>query len=193
MLTRTARRYVIASSIVVFLLASYTVAGFWAVPHFLRSGVTEFVSQHYGRKLAVGDIRFNPYTLTLDIADLALPDSDGQPMLGFGHLHVDLQAMSLLKLGPSFREIVLEKPLVRAVIRRDGALNLADLGKGFASSPTPPPAKKPSEPARLYIDRFEVIDGSSTFEDLSHATPFRTEFKPIAFELRNFNTRAKPP
>ena len=191
MLTRTARRYVIASSIVVFLIVLYTVAGFWAVPHFLRSGVTDFVGTHYGRKVTLGDIRFNPYTFTLDITDFSLPDSDGQPMLGFGRLHVDLEAVSLFKLGPSFREIVLEKPLVRAVIRHDGALNLADLGKGFASSP-PPPNQKPSQPARLYIDRFTVIDGNGAFEDLSHGTPFHAEFKPIAFELHNFSTRAKP-
>jgi hypothetical protein len=192
MLTRTARRYVIASSIVVFLMVLYTAAGFWAVPHFLRSGVTDFVSTHYGRKVALGDIRFNPYTFTLDITDFALPDSDGQPMLGFGRLHVDLEAVSLFRLGPSFREIEIERPLVRAVIRKDGALNLADLGKGFASSSAPPPTQKSSPPARLFIDRFAVIAGTGTFEDLSHSTPFHAEFKPIAFELHKFSTRAKP-
>jgi hypothetical protein len=191
MLTRTARRYVIASSIVVLFIVLYTVAGFWAVPHFLRSGVTDFVGTHYGRKVTLGDIRFNPYTFTLDITDFSLPDSDGQPMLGFSRLHVDLEAVSLFKLGPSFHEIVLEKPLVRAVIRHDGALNLADLGKGFTSSPPPPPNQKPAQPARLYIDRFTVIDGNGVFEDLSHATPFHAEFRPIAFELHNFSTRAR--
>ncbi|HEX4677414.1 MAG TPA: DUF748 domain-containing protein, partial [Steroidobacteraceae bacterium] len=192
MLTRTTKRYVIALSIVVFLVALYTVAGFWAVPHFLRSGLTDFVSTHYKRKLSLGEIRFNPYTFTLDVADLSLPDSDGEPMLAFGRLHVDLEIISLLRLGPSFHEIVLERPLVRTVVRRDGSLNLADLGKGFASAPAATPPPKPSEPMRLFIDRFAVIAGGGTFEDLSHATPFRAEFKPIAFELRKFSTRAKP-
>jgi hypothetical protein len=192
MLTRTARRYVIALSIVVFLVALYTVAGFWAVPHFLRSGVTDFVNTHYKRKVSLGDIRFNPYTFTLDIADFSLPDADGEPMLAFGRLHVDLEIISLFRLGPSFREIVLERPLVRTLVRHDGSLNLADLGKGFPPpSPTAPPPK-PAEPMRLFIDRFAVVAGGGTFEDLSHATPFRAEFKPVAFELRNFSTRAKP-
>src|SRR5580698_5711325 len=190
MLTRTAKRYVIALSIVVFLVALYTVAGFWAVPHFLRSGLTDFVNTHYHRKVALGDIRFNPYNFTLDVADFSLPDSDGEPMLAFGRLHVDLEIVSLWRLGPSFREIVLERPLVRTVVRHDGSLNLADLGKGFPPSPKEPPPK-PSEPMRLFIDRFAVIAGGGTFEDLSHATPFHAEFKPIAFELHNFSTRAK--
>src|SRR5512135_210100 len=99
MLTRTVRRYVIALSIVVLLVGAYAAAGFWAVPHFLRSGLTDFVSQHYKRSLALGEIRFNPFTFKLDVRNFALPDRDGQPMLSFGGLHVDLEVKSLFKLG----------------------------------------------------------------------------------------------
>jgi len=191
MITRTIRRYVIAASIVVLLLVLYAVAGFWAVPHFLRTGLTDFVATHYKRQLALGEIHFNPFTFKLDVSDFSLPDSDGQAMLAFGKLHVDLEVKSLFKLGPSFREILLERPLVRTVVRHDGTLNLADLGKGFASPPPANPPPKSTEPMRLYIDRFAVIAGGGTFEDLSHATPFRAELKPIAFELHNFSTRAR--
>ncbi len=190
-LTRTVRRYLIALSVVVLLLALYSLAGFWAVPHFLRSGLSDFVRSHYGRTLSLGDIRFNPFSFTLDISDFSLPDRDGEPMLAFSRLHVDAQLKSLFKLGPSFREIVLERPAVRAVVRPDGTLNLADLGKGFATKPPPAPSAKSTEPMRLFIDRLAVTFGGATFEDLSHAKPFRADFKPITFELRNFNTRAK--
>src|SRR6185437_11083554 len=176
MLTRTVRRYVIALSIVVILIGLYAVAGFWAVPHYLRSGLTDFVGTHYKRQLALGEIRFNPFTFTLDVSNFSLPDNDGQPMLAFGRLHVDLEVKSLFKLGPSFREIVLEQPRIRAVIRPDGALNLADLGQGFAQQPTNKPAK-PSAPMRLFIDRLAVLAGSANFEDLSHTTPFRAQFQ----------------
>src|ERR1700748_3155993 len=101
MLTRTVRRYAIALSIVVVLVGLYAVAGFWAVPHFLRSGLSDFVSTHYKRQLSLGEIRFNPFTFKLDVGDFSLPDSDGQPMLAFGRLHLDLEVKSLFKLGPS--------------------------------------------------------------------------------------------
>lgn len=181
------RRYLIALGVVGLLVGAYAAAGFWAVPHFARSYAQDFVKSHYGRTLKIGELRFNPFTLKLDVGDVALPDADGKPLLAFAHLHVDLQLASLWRLGPSFREILLDKPHVRAVIRRDGELNLADLGKGFPEAPKKP-APQESKPMRLYIGRLAVTGGSSTFEDLTRAAPFEADFNPIKFELRDFST-----
>jgi Domain of Unknown Function (DUF748) len=181
------RRYLIALGIVLVLLCAYAAAGFWAVPHFARSSAQNFVKTHYGRTLTIGDIRFNPFTLKLDIDNVSLPDADGKTLLSFAHLHVDLQLASIWRLGPSFREILLDKPYVRAVIRRGGELNLADLGKGFPAEPKKPEPKD-SKPMRLYIGRLAVTAGSSTFEDLTRADPFKADFNPITFELRDFST-----
>jgi hypothetical protein len=181
------RRYIIALAVVVLLLGAYAAAGFFAVPYFARKSLTDFVRTHYGRTLALGEIHFNPFTLALDVTGVALPDADGATMVSFQRLHVKAQLASLWRLAPSFSEILLERPFLRAVIRPDGALNLADLGKGFAPQPKP---QKPSPPMKLFITRFAVIAGSSSFEDRTHPTPFRAEFKPIGFELRDFSTTA---
>lgn len=183
------RRQVIVLAAAALLLSAYAASGFLALPHFARQGASEFVRSHYGRTLTIGDIRFNPFTLNLDVTGVVLPDTDGQTMLSFDRLHVGLQLASLWRLGPSFGEILLERPYVRAVMRPDGVLNLADLGKGFAPSPPEQPQKK-AGPLRLYIGRLAVIDGGTTFEDRTRATPFRADFKPIAFELRDFSTTA---
>src|SRR5262249_31388525 len=151
------------------------------VPHFARQGASDFVRSHYERTLTLGDIRFNPFTLNLDVTGVSLPDADGQTMLSFDRLHVGLQLASLWHLGPSFNEILLERPYLRAGMRRDGELNLAALGKGFP--PPPVGEQNKSGPVRLYIGRLAVINGSTTFEDRTRPTPFRADFKPIAFEL----------
>ena len=184
------RRRIIALAIVALLVGAYAVAGFVAVPHYGRKAAVDFVRTHYGRTLALGDVRFNPFTLNLDITRLALPDADGQTMIGFERLHVGLQLASLWRLGPSFSEIVLDRPYVRAVQRPGGALNLADLGKGFAPAPPPPQPAEKSKPIRLFIGRLQLIAGDATFEDHSRSTPFRADFTPIAFELRDFSTTA---
>ncbi|MDE2138840.1 MAG: DUF748 domain-containing protein, partial [Gammaproteobacteria bacterium] len=181
------RRRMILIAAALVLLGAYAAAGFLAVPHFARQAASDFVRTHYGRTLAIGDLRFNPFTLNLDVAQVALPDADGGPLVSFEHLHVGLELASLWRLAPSFGEIVLERPYVRAVIRPDGELNLADLGKGFPPAPQP---QKPASPPRLYIGRLAVIDGGTTFEDRTRPAPFRADFKPIAFELRDFSTTA---
>jgi hypothetical protein len=181
------RRYLIALAVILVLVGAYAAAGFWAVPHFARSAAQNFVKTHYGRTLSIGEIRFNPFTLKLDVSDVSLPDADGKTLLSFAHLHVALQMASIWRLGPSFREILLDKPYVRAVLRRGGELNLADLGKGFPAQPKKPQAKE-SKPIRLYIGRLAVTGGSSTFEDFTRADPFKADFNPITFELRDFST-----
>ena len=157
------------------------------MPYFALRGLQDLVRQHYGRTLTIGGMRCNPFTLTLEVTGLSLPDADGQPLLAFERLRVSVQLASLWRLGPSFREILLERPYVRAVIRPDGALNLADLGKGFASAPAGAPQK--SAPLRLFIQRLAVISGTAAFEDRTR--PFHAEFQPIAFELRDFSTTAR--
>jgi hypothetical protein len=180
------RRHLIVLAIVVALIGAYAAAGFLAVPYFARRGLQDFVHQHYGRRLTIGGLRFNPFTLALEVTGFSLPDADGQPLLAFERLRVSLKLASLWRLGPSFREILLEQPYVRAVIRPDGALNLADLGQGFPSAPAKPAEK--SAPMRLFIQRLAVISGTAAFDDRTR--PFRAEFKPIAFELRDFSTTA---
>lgn len=184
------RRYVIALAVVVVVLGLYAAAGFLGVPYFARKNLQSFVHDHYGRTLALGDVRFNPFTLNLELTKVALPDADGQPLLAFERLQVDLQWATLWRLGPSFGTIILEQPYVRVLIRRDGELNLADLGKGFPPAPPPPPGQKPA-PMRLYIGRLAVLAGTTVLEDRTRRTPFRAELRPIGFELRDFSTNAK--
>ena len=189
MLSRGLRRWIIASAVVLVLVAAYAVFGFLGVPHLLRSNLDSFVSTHYSRHLAIGDIRFNPFTLTLDVRSVSLPDSDGQPMLGFSRLFVNVGLVSIWRRGPSFQEIALEDPFAHALIRPDGTLNLADLGKGFEQAPAP--QQPQSAPMRLFIDKLSIRRGRTVYEDRSRPAPFVADLTPITFDLRDFSTTAK--
>ena len=189
MLSRGLRRWIILSAVILALIAAYAAFGFLGVPHLLRSHLESFVSTHYSRRIAIGDIRFNPFTLTLDIRSLSLPDSDGQPMLGFGRLFVNVGLVSIWRRGLSFQEIALQDPFAHVLIRPDGTLNLADLGKGFAE--TPPPKQPQSAPMRLFIDKLSIRRGRTVYEDRSRPDVFVAELTPITFDLRDFSTTAK--
>ena len=121
------------------LVGLYALAGFKGAPALLRSQASTFVRETYGRELALGEIRFHPFTLQLEIRDLRLPDADGAPMLGFERLLVDFEVASLWRRAYVFRNFDIDAPHIRAVVRPDGSVNLGDLA-------IPPEPGAPVEP-----------------------------------------------
>jgi uncharacterized protein involved in outer membrane biogenesis len=184
MLSRNSRNALYLLASVAVLAGLYTIAGFYGVPRLLRSSVQQFASEHYHRNVAIGEIRFNPYTFALQVRDFSCPDADGKTLLSFGRLLVNLDFASLWRRGASFEVIELERPFARVLIRKDGALNLADL----ALPSQPEKDKAEAKPTRLFIDQLRVSAGQATFEDRTHAAPFRAQLRPVSFELRDFST-----
>src|ERR1044071_8327356 len=93
-MTTKARHWLIVLGTVALLSSAYAVAGFVGVPYVLRSQLLSFVSEHYGRTASIGEIRFNPFTFSLEAKDFTLPDADGKRMLSFGRLWLDLDVAS---------------------------------------------------------------------------------------------------
>ncbi|HEX5459164.1 MAG TPA: DUF748 domain-containing protein [Steroidobacteraceae bacterium] len=182
------RRFLGLLAIIAGLVALYAAVGFLLVPRWIRSELVGLTARDFGRTLSIGDVRFNPFTWTLEITEFSLPDADGRPMISFGRLEVAVGIASVTRLAPSLSEIVLESPRVSAVVRRDGKLNLSDLEKPFAqpANATAPPSG--SKPLRLFVDRLAVTSGSATYEDDTRSVPFRLDLNPIGFELLGFST-----
>ena len=185
--SRLRRIALVASAAIAGLLAIYAAAGFLLVPRVLRSELTDFVSSHYHRQLTLGEVRFNPFTLRLELNGISFPDADSKPMLGVGRLTIVASVASLWRRGASLSQIVLQQPFVRVLVRSDGSLNLADLAKPFAQ-PAPTPAKPSTSPLRLFIDRLALIEGRASYEDTRPATAFSAQLRPINFEVTNFAT-----
>ena len=181
------KRLLLAAAIVAVLVGLYALAGFVVVPRVLRSELTGYVDTHYHRRLALGDIRFNPFTLRLDVRDVSVPDADGSPMVGAGLLHVELSTASLWRRAASFRDILIERPFAHVIIRPDGVLNLQAL-----AAPAPQRGAPPAAPGtmRLVVDRFTMSQGRATYDDRTAARPFHTELTPVNFELHDFSTIA---
>ena len=168
------------------LLAAYAAAGFFLVPHVARSQIEKFVAETLHRKIAIGELRFNPFTLAATITDLRLTEADGAPLVSFRHLYVNAELASLWLRGIVLKEIDLAAPDIEVIVAPDGSLNLARL------APPPGPAqdkpKADAAPLRVHIGRFAVEDGRIGVQDRSLAQPFSVAFMPIRFSLLDFRT-----
>ncbi len=172
------------------VLVVYALLGFWLVPRLVTSNLHQIVHDRYHRDLTLGDVRFNPFTLRLEIDKFALPDGDGGPLLAFDRLTVRVAWVSLLRLAPDVALIALDAPNVRVVRRADGRVNLLDLVP--PPDPKAPPSPSPAAPPpRLYIGELSVRDGAAVVIDQKRATPLTLAFHPITFTLRDFSTRSE--
>lgn len=172
----------LAVAIVGGLVGLYALLGFKVAPGVVRDQARKFVQEKYGRELAVGEVRVHPFKLQLEVRELALPDADGAPMLGFERLFVDFELASLWQRSLVFREVTLEAPRLRAVVRPDGHVNLADL-----ALPKDPEDEDEGLPA-LWLQALAVDRGVVEFVDQSRRDEFARRFERVAFALEDFRT-----
>jgi uncharacterized protein involved in outer membrane biogenesis len=172
----------IAFAIIAALLGVYALLGFQVAPGIVRDQAAGFVRENYGRELQVGEVRVHPFKLQLEVRDLALPDTDARTMLGFARLFVDFELSSLWQRAFVFKDVTLEAPIARAVVRPDGSLNLGDLA--LPEDPEDEDAPLPS----VWIQSLAVERGTVTFIDAARATPFERTFESVGFGLQDFRT-----
>jgi len=75
--------------------ALYVVGGFVVLPITIAHVAESTAEGDLDREFRVGSVRTNPFTLTLEIEDLALADIDGRRLLGFDRLFVDVDWSSV--------------------------------------------------------------------------------------------------
>jgi hypothetical protein len=183
---KTLRAHWRALTLIVALLLAWTLAGFLWVPRLARTAITNYVQRDLGRQVTLGDIAFNPYTLTVEIHDFALAEADDTPIASFSLLRVNAQSISsLLHRAWTLKELRIEQPLVAVRLDESGSLNLARLVP--PKKPDAPAAKPAAMPA-IRIGRLAIVDGSVDYDDRTRATPFHATLRPIEFSLDDFRT-----
>lgn len=182
------RRHWLALAIIALLLILYALAGFVLVPHYASGYLKQFVQHDLGRELELGELRFNPFTLTVEVRSLKLKEADGRPIAAFDYLRVRAGLLaSLFHRAWTLSEIRLEHPDIQVRIAADGTLNLAQLAPPSSGPPPPPaPANQPLPAVR--IGQLSVTQGNIGFEDLSRGKPFVATLRPIEFSLQDFRT-----
>ena len=104
---RRSRKWGLWLGVLAALYATYLVAGFYLAPGLIKSQATQWVRTNLNKDLTVGEVRFNPFTLGLDVNDIAIPGANG-PMVALGHLRVGFSLLSLFQEAYRFTELRLK-------------------------------------------------------------------------------------
>lgn len=106
----------------------YTLFGFFIFPRIFQKVSVDNLSLALKRKVTIEKVTFNPYSLFLTVNGLNINEiSSDDRFLSFNHAHVNLQAESILKLGPVVRELRIDGLFINAIRQKDGTYNFSDL------------------------------------------------------------------
>ncbi len=176
------------------MVALLAVVVVWVLPPIVATQLTTRASEALGRKVAVGKVKLNPFTLSVTIEDFGVQEPDGTtPFFGWRRLYVNADALGSLWGQWSVSAVELEGLVARGHVKEDGTLSIADiLARLEAQASNPAGEPKPSHPPRpIRIARLSVTQASADLADLSRPLPFRTLIGPLTFELTDFRTVAE--
>ena len=154
---------------VIVAIAVLWSAAWFYVPPLVAGAAEKAAAQQLGRRLTLGKVEFNPWTLELTLSDLALAGAtaDAAPLLEVKRIHADAAIVSLLRLAPVIDAVEIDAPIVRVSRVGDGSYDVDDVLQHLAAIPPSP------EPARFAIHNIVVHGGGADFVDRPLATTHR--------------------
>ena len=173
-----------AAIVAAALLTVYAVLGFWVAPGIVKSRTVEALSERTGRQIALQDVSVNPFALSVTFQGFVVSDRDGELVLSFDELYVNYEIISLITGAQTFSEISILNPHLRALVRADGSMNLADVMPAApAADSTAGKTPAEEEPLALVIDHLLVRNGHLMYEDRNRTTPFMTQLDSLSLSL----------
>lgn len=150
------------------LLIAFTLIGFFGLPPLLKSILTKKLTELLHRETTIQEIRLNPFAMTLQITGFMIKERRSQELfVAFEELFINLEGMSLIRLGPVVSEIRLKAPQVSITRNEDLTYNFSDLLEEFSAKPAqlPPSPKQDAEPLRFSLNNIQLQGGRIDFHD----------------------------
>ncbi|MDY6815854.1 MAG: DUF748 domain-containing protein [Pseudomonadota bacterium] len=179
---------------VLVLIVLYALAGFLLLPWWLKRTIPEQLDQQMGWQGEVTELAINPFALTVELTQLSANDSDGEQVLGFDRLFVNLSFFQLFRGIVSFQEVRLQEPYIRVDLLEDYSINFARDWQAAhpESQQAPEPEAQTSDqdsgPPRLFFHQLAIDGGELLFRDFSQAEPAEFRITPLDLSINELAT-----
>jgi len=155
--TSSRLRKVLAGVLIFFII--FSIVGFFVLPPVLKSVLTRKLSETLHREVTIGEIKINPFALSMDVKGFAVKDRvSSERLFSFEELYLNIQSISLLKRGLILKELRLVRPYIHIIRNEDMSYNFSDLIKNDKASSS-------SKPLRFSLNNIRIINGSLDFLD----------------------------
>lgn len=156
-----------------------------ALPGILQSQTEKFIAEKTGHRLTMARPEINPLAWSLRLRDLQLVDPQGDPLIAFRELLVDLSAASLARRALVFDAIGLDGLDASLIQRKAGGLNWTPLIDALKSpEPEPPSTGLP----RVDIRHLRIGGARLALADQRATPALVSQIEPLDLELTDVST-----
>lgn len=171
-LSTTARKRLLIAIGALFLV--YLVMGFVGTPLIVRHILEKKVSVAIDRTIRVEKVKFNPFTLTLDLKNFHIKEPDGGAFVSLDEVLINLESLSILKRGLVVKKIGVVNPDIVLVRQKEGAFNFSRLPEK-ENTQKPKEDEKESGPFYFSISEADISGAAITFSDQVASVEHRIE------------------
>lgn len=174
-------RWFKAALILVALIALYALLGFVAAPRLARSMGEEKLAEALKREVGIHEVRFNPFTLVLEVEGVTVMEPDGQSeFASLKRLMVDVDPATFLRLAVGVDRILVEEPYLHVSQDADGSTNFSDLmasdgGDEEEGGDSEEAAAQGGSIFPVIVNDLSVRGGRLAFEDKGHGVTHTVE------------------
>ncbi|NRB42853.1 MAG: DUF748 domain-containing protein [Pseudomonadales bacterium] len=177
-------------------LGLYALLGFFLLPHVLQKQLVEQLTPMTERAVSVGEVKFNPFLLTLSIKDFSIESKESdQPLklIQWQELFIDFEASSLFHLAWTFKEIRWSQPHVYVGLLENGRFSFDDILDRVLGTNEEAVELSSAEETEDYIPsvritKFILSDAAIRVKDKSREGDNLLDLSPISFSLNRFST-----
>ena len=164
---RNTSALIIALVAIALLLTIYFFTGFWGVPKFLSSWLPAKVRNSVGMELSLQEVRFNPFTFRLELAETSLTPmgSEGKPILSFSNLNARFAPLSLLRGDFVTTSLTISQLSAEAVRNADNSYNFSPIIQSLRKSNRADFMDFSELPFLFSLNNISIIDSSMLFVD----------------------------
>ncbi|HEY1059814.1 MAG TPA: DUF748 domain-containing protein [Limnobacter sp.] len=157
-----------------------------ALPSLIQWQAPKFIQNKSGHTLVLGKPEINPLKLSVRLPALKLSKPDGEELVSFDSLFVDVSGTDLLTGTIALDTVDLQGLHLNAALLPNGELNWTDLINAFKSKEPEPD----QPPPKFKLGHLNIDKAAITVEDRRTPNGFKTRLEPLALELHNLSTLA---
>ena len=161
----------------------------WAgLPRLVHWQAEKQVLERSGHVLKMDLPEVNPFKLTVRIPKLSLTTPEGERLVAFDHLFVDVSGTDLFTGLVALDQIDLKNLNLNVALLPEGKNNFTALLDAFK---TEEPEEENTEPPAFLLSHLLISDAAVDFEDRRKPDGLKTRFAPLNLELRDLATRSE--